>query len=154
MAETNDIRSKFLDEGKNITTIARETGCDRKTVRKYVQREDWNVESTDDLRPSKLDPFKPLIDQWLENDKYQRRKQRHTARRVFKRLQDEIDGFDASYRTVCTYVGEAKRRIYQERRGFLPLEHIPGEAQVDFGEADFIENGRRVQGSYLTLSLP
>ena len=82
MAETNDIRSKFFDEGKNITTIARETGCDRKTVRKYVQREDWNVESTDDLRPSKLDPFKPLIDQWLENDKYQRRKQRHTARRV------------------------------------------------------------------------
>jgi len=154
MAETNDIRSKFFDEGKNITTIARETGYDRKTIRKYIHREDWNEEVVDDSRPSKLDPFKPLIDQWLENDKYQRRKQRHTARRIFKRLQDEADGFDASYRTVCTYVTEAKRRIYQERRGFLPLEHIPGEAQVDFGEADFIENGHRVHGAYLVLSLP
>ena len=154
MAKTNDIRKRFFDEGKNITTIARETGHDRKTVRKYIHREDWNEENSDSARPSKLDPYKPLIDSWLENDKYQRRKQRHTARRVYKRLQDEADGFDASYRTVCTYVGEARRRLYQERRGFLPLQHIPGEAQVDFGEADFIENGHRVQGAYLTLSLP
>ncbi len=154
MAETNDIRCKFFDEGKNVTTIARETGYDRKTVRKYIHRDDWNEALVDDSRPSKLDPYKPLIDRWLENDKHQRRKQRHTARRVFKRLQDEAEDFDSSYRTVCTYVGEARRRLYQERRGFLPLQHIPGEAQVDFGEADFIENGRRVQGSYLTLSLP
>lgn len=154
MAETNDIRIKFFDEGKNITTIARETGYDRKTIRKYILKEDWNQELADSSRPSKLDPHKPLIDQWLENDKSQRRKQRHTARRIFNRLRDEVEGFDCSYRTVCTYVGESKRRIYQERRGFLPLKHIPGEAQVDFGEADFIENGQRVHGSYLTLSLP
>ncbi len=154
MTEINDIRNRFFDKGKNITTIARETGYDRKTVRKYIFRDDWNKELADESRPSKLDPFKPLIDSWLENDKHQRRKQRHTARRVFNRLSDEVDGFDASYRTVSTYVGEARRRLYQERRGFLPLQHIPGEAQVDFGEADFIENGHRVQVSYLTLSLP
>ena len=90
----------------------------------------------------------------MENDKYQKRKQRHTARRVFTRLQVEADGFDSSYRTVCAYVGEAKRRIFQEERGFMPLQHIPGEAQVDFGEADFVENGRRVTGAFLVLSLP
>lgn len=154
MAETYDIRKKFYDEGKNVTCVARETGFDRKTVRKYIDKDNWNQETAVSDKPSKLDPFKPLIDQWLENDKQQRRKQRHTARRVFDRLQKETDGFDLSYRTVCIYVSQARRRLYQSRRGFLPLEHIPGEAQVDFGEADFIENGKRFSGAFLTLSLP
>lgn len=154
MANTNDIRSKFFDEGKNLSRIARETGHDRKTIRKYITKEDWNEKPKRDIRSSKLDEYKPLIEAWLEMDKHQRRKQRHTARRVYQRLRDEIEGFDCSYRTVCNYVGEVRRRIYQARRGFLPLQHIPGEAQVDFGEADFIENGRRVSGAYLTLSLP
>lgn len=38
--------------------------------------------------------------------------------------------------------------------GFLPLEHSPGEAQVDFGAADFYENGRRISGKYLEVSFP
>jgi hypothetical protein len=28
--------------------------------------------------------------------------------------------------------------------GFLPLEHRPDEVRVDFGTADFYENGRRL----------
>ena len=36
----------------------------------------------------------------------------------------------------------------------MPLVHIPGEAQVDFGEADFIEKGKRHNGHYLNLSFP
>ena len=154
MAETHDIRTKYYDEGKNITLVARETGFDRKTVRKYINRKDWNQKAPVSDKPSILDPFKPLIDQWLENDKQQRRKQRHTARRIYQRLLTEQDDFDVSYRTLCIYVAEARKRLYQKRRGFLPLQHIPGEAQVDFGEADFIENGHRFEGAYLTLSLP
>ena len=79
MTETHDIRTKYYDEGKNITLVARETGFDRKTVRKYINRKDWNQKAPVSDKPSILDPFKPLIDQWLENDKQQRRKQRHTA---------------------------------------------------------------------------
>jgi len=37
---------------------------------------------------------------------------------------------------------------------FLPLEHVPGEAQVDFGDADFYENGKLYNGKYLNLSFP
>lgn len=37
--------------------------------------------------------------------------------------------------------------------GYLPLIHYPGEAQVDFGTADFYENGRHYQeAKYLVLS--
>jgi len=154
MTETHAIRKKYFDEGKTITHVALETGFDRKTVRKYVAKENWNEDAPTTDRPSILDPYKPLIDQWLEKDKYQRRKQRHTARRVFQRLTKETDAFEASYRTVSNYVKKARHRIYQSSRGYLPLQHIPGEAQVDFGEADFIENGRRFSGAYLVLSLP
>lgn len=37
-------------------------------------------------RGSKLDKYKPDIDSWLEADKLERNKQRHTALRVFNRL--------------------------------------------------------------------
>lgn len=46
----------------------------------------------------KLDAYKPLIDQWLLDDRKAPRKQRHTAKRVFKRLLAESEGFDCSYR--------------------------------------------------------
>lgn len=36
----------------------------------------------------------------------------------------------------------------------MPLEHIPGEAQVDFGEADFYEGNQLCNGYYLNLSFP
>ena len=38
--------------------------------------------------------------------------------------------------------------------GFLPLEHKPGEAQVDFGTAEFYENGKKRTGKYLEVSFP
>jgi hypothetical protein len=34
----------------------------------------------------------------------------------------------------------------------LPLEHIPGEARVDFGKADFYKNGNPYSGAYINLS--
>ena len=34
------------------------------------------------------------------------------------------------------------------------MEHIPGEAQVDFGDADFYENGKLHSGKYINLSFP
>lgn len=46
---------------------------------------------------------------WLLADKLAPRKQRHTAKRVFKCLKDEADGFDCSYRLVALYVKQKKR---------------------------------------------
>ena len=58
----------------------------------------------------KLDAYKPLIDQWLLDDRKAPRKQRHTAKRVFKRLLAESEGFDCSYRLVAQYVATENRR--------------------------------------------
>ena len=157
MADIDSIRERYYKEGKSISQIAVESGRDRKTVRKYIAHDNWNERVKESLkRSSKLDSFKGTIDQWLDEDRKMRRKQRHTARRVYDRLVEMYghEGFDCSYRTVATYVAEAKQRLYGESRCYLPLEHHPGEAQVDFGKAEFIERGKRYYGSYVNLSFP
>jgi hypothetical protein len=64
------------------------------------------------------------------------------------------DDFDSSYRTVVGYVAIKKREVFAEEKGFLPLEHILGEAQADFGDADFYENSKLYSGKQLTLTFP
>jgi transposase len=91
----------------------------------------------------------------MEADKQERKKQRHTAKRIFDRLAKEHPGFDCSYRLVADYVSRKKKEIYGEQEGFyMPLIHIPGEAQVDFGEADFFDRNVRCTGHYLNVSFP
>jgi len=158
MTEIHDIRELYFEDGHNITQIARQTGRDRKTIRMCLKKEDWNKNEVPALTESdfpKLEPFKAVIDGWLNEDKKARRKQRHTAQRVYDRLNKEYpERFNCSYRTVAGYVARRKKEIYGPRPGYLPLEHQPGEAQGDFGEAEFYENGRLYQGHYLNLSFP
>ena len=82
MTEVHDVRKLYYDEGKSITEISKETGRDRKTVRLYLEKEDWNdihASSTAEVEFPKLDAFKVDIDAWLTEDKKAKRKQRHTA---------------------------------------------------------------------------
>jgi len=147
MTNANNIRNMFFYEGNNITGIAKDSGYDRKTIRKYINRDNWNEKNGEPLlKPSILDPYKPEIDQWIYDDKDMRIKQRHTAWRVYTRLKEECNEFDVSYRTVAYYVKEVKKRVFGDQEGFLPLQHKAGEGQVDFGHADFIENGTRKSG--------
>jgi len=158
MTQIHDIRKLYFEGGKSITQISRETGHDRKTIRMYIGKEDWNETKTTTLSKAefpKLDPFKPDIDEWLTEDKKAKRKQRHTARRVYDRLVEKYgEDFECSYRTVAGYVSKSKKEIFGKKTGYLPLEHIPGEAQADFGDAEYYENGRLYSGKYLNLSFP
>lgn len=91
-------------------------------------------------RASKLDPFKPAIDEMLKSDLDAPRKQRHTVTRIRNRLMDEHGMTDVSYPVVRSYVAERKPQIRADAgRGpsevFLRQSHRPGdEAEVDFGE--------------------
>ena len=159
MDQIHRIRDLYYGQDKSLTEIARMEKLDWRTVRKYVDMEDFSEtppRPNEGDHSSKLDPFKPLIDKWLTDDKKAPRKQRHTARRVYKRLMDEADGCDCSYRLVATYVAEKKEELrLGQKEGFLPLNHLPGEAQADFGVADFYENGKlHHEAKYLVLSFP
>jgi transposase len=160
MDQINDIRNRYYAKGENITQISGAMKLDRKTVRKYVEKEDWNRpaprQASEKQICPKLDGFKPVIDQWLEDDKKAKRKQRHTAQRVYDRLSEEFpDTFRCSYRTVATYYKRCRAEVFSGlQESFIPLLHSPGEAQVDFGDAQFVENGKLCDGKYLVVSFP
>lgn len=159
MDTVRDVRFRFYVKGENISQIACALNLDWKTVQKYVDKTDFNEPAPKPASERcfcpKLDPYKPTIDQWLVEDKQAPRKQRHTAKKVFRRLKKDVPGFNCSYRTVASYYAVKHKELFNSaKKGFLPLVHRPGEAQVDFGTADFYENGTRVTGKYLGMSFP
>ena len=158
MEQIRQVRERYYEGGESLSQIAREMNLAWRTVQKYVDKEDFNEQAAPiEKKPvaSKLDPHKPLIDQWLMDDKKVNRKQRHSAMRVFNRLKAEVQGFDCSYRLVAEYVSERKEELNLRRdKQYLPLEHYPGEAQGDFGAAEFVEDGIPRSGKYFVLSFP
>lgn len=105
-------------------------------------------------RGSKLDVFKPLIEEMLVADLDAPRKQRHTATRIFDRLVDEHEMRDVAYDTVRVYVAKRRPEVRVEHgRGapevFIPQTHLPGrEAEVDFGDIAV-----RLRGELVTCHL-
>ena len=75
-------------EGCSIREIMRRTGYHYQTIRKYLNKDNFNKPiQVPAKRASLLDPLKPIIDEWLKEDRKVPRKQRHTAKRVYERLQ-------------------------------------------------------------------
>jgi transposase len=110
-------------------------------------------------RPSKLDEFKPFIDEVLRADLDAPRKQRHTITRLFNRLLSEQSMSNVSYPTVREYVAERRPQIRAEAgRGepdvFIAQNHLPGmEAEVDFGEVVVCLRGEMVKCNLFSLRL-
>ena len=113
-------------DGMSKSAAARLFGINRKTVSKMLEHSvpPGYRRNGPPVRP-KLDPFIPIIDRILEEDKSLLKKQRHTAKRIFERLRDEY-GFTGGITIVTDYVREKKRRT---REVFVPLAHAPGHAQ-------------------------
>ncbi len=145
-------------EGCSIREIMQRSGYHYETVKKYLDMKDFNdPPQPPKERPSLLDPFKPIIDEWLESDLKAPRKQRHTAKRIYERLQEEYpDQLEVKLRTVQYYVSKKKKELYAKKsKGYLPLEHPAGEAQVDFCQFFYYDNSNTLQeGRKLTVSFP
>lgn len=142
----NYIRAANRVYGKTIKQIARETGHSRNTIKKILRGE-YNGYKTRENQPYPvLGPHIEVIEQWLADDKGQPKKQRHTAVRVFHRLQQEYD-FTGSETTVRKYVREAKLRLgLSGQQAFIVSDPLVGaEAEVDWGNCHAIIDGTAVQ---------
>lgn len=154
VAEIDYIRFLANTKGLSYAEIARQLGVDPRTVKKYVEKEDWNSEGYVQQRKARvMDPVKPIIDQWLMEDLRKNKKYRRTAKRIYDILHSEHN-FQGSYRSVRAYVSKKKKELLEDKNGYLPLEAKPGTAQVDFGETPFKYKGQEVKLSYLVLSFP
>lgn len=78
MDQVHDIRERYYEKGENISQIAATLKLDWRTVRKYIDKEDFNEPapkpSSDRCFCPKLDPYKEAIDEWLIADKSAPRK--------------------------------------------------------------------------------
>ena len=85
----------------------------------------------------KLGVVAEFIDKVLEADRLAPRKQRHTARRLYRRILTEFPDATVAESTVRNYVRERKRQLGLIRREtFVPQSYgWAQEAQVDWYEA-------------------
>jgi transposase len=131
------IRRDRAREGLSLRALAERHGVHRRTVRSALESPLPAVKRTPVGRPApKLGPFRAVIDGWLEADREAPRKQRHTAKRIWRRLVDEL-GADVAQSTVRDYVRQRKREMgWAVGEVFVPQVHAPGrEAEVDWGQA-------------------
>ncbi|WP_407370658.1 IS21 family transposase [Carnobacterium sp.] len=150
---------KFLydEKGYSLRKIAEETGHDFKTVQKYVNQQDFNEKFEKCATVSKkIDVYKHEVMEWLLADLEMPRKQRHTGKRVYVRLKEKYgEELAISLRSVQSFVSDVKKDLQMKKeQAYIPLSHAPGQAQADFGEAIFEENGERFTGFYFNLSFP
>ena len=125
-----------------LTQIARKLALHPRTVRLWLDEPAYRPRRTPP-RPSKLDPYKPLIRQWLEHHPY-------SATQIFQRLRDS--GFTGGISIVREYVRKVRP---QKAPAFLTLHFEPGEcAQVDWGHYGSVNVGNtRRQLSFFVLVL-
>ena len=109
-----EIRELYYKKGMNLAQIASQLNCDWRTVRKYVDMEDFSPKSPVPRRPSpsKLDPYKARINEILREEMlFTHNKRQNSVKKLYERLQEEFPAFDCSYRLVALYVRETKARI-------------------------------------------
>ena len=104
MSQINDIKD-LGKKGYRISEICRKTGRDPKTVRKYLEMEDFSPKppAENPSRVSIVAPFHDKILGYFKEDEGTWAKQHHTAIKIFERLRDE-EGFTGSYDSVQKYV--------------------------------------------------
>lgn len=145
------VRHAYFRDGMSKRAIARHFGISRDSVDKMIV---FSVppgyRRTAPIQHPKLDGFTGIIDQWLLEDRERPRKQRHTAKRIFERLRDE-HGFSGGYTIIKDHVRGHERR---SREMFVPLQHPPGHAQADCGEATVVIGGVEQKAHFFALDLP
>lgn len=129
-----------------IKGVARKFGVHRRMVREALADAVPKERQSPERARPKLQPAIPFIDAVLENDVQAPRKQRHTARRIYARLQREKPEVRVAEATVRAYVREQKLKIgLIHRETFVAQSYAWGrEGQVDWYEM-FAELGGEQQ---------
>jgi transposase len=145
-----EIRRRVLTQEISKRAACREYGIQWRTLQRILEHEEpAGYQMKQPRRKRKLEKFLPIIHEILEQDQQAPKKQRHTAKRIFERLRDEHE-----YEGGQTIVKDAVRAWKQRQaEAFVPLAHRPGDAQVDFGEAQVILRGEPVKVAMFVMTL-
>ena len=134
-------------DGLSIRALAAKHGVHRRGVRQALESAVPPTKRRPAVRPApKLGVYRELIDEWLIADLVAPRKQRHTAKRIWKRLVDE-HGVEVAETTVRDHVRKRRRELgLTVGEVFVPQVHAPARtAEVDWGEAEVELAGSRTR---------
>lgn len=128
-----------------VQGVARKFGVHRRLVREAIRGAIPQESAAAPRARPRLGPVTAFIDAILEADQRAPRKQRHTAHRIWQRLQQEQPAYPVAASTVREYVREWKvARGLTGRQTYVPQQHAWGdEGQVDWYEADVDLGGER-----------
>ncbi len=120
-----------------ISGVAAKFGVHRRMVRQAIAGALPPAHRYPTRIKPKLDGVAAFIDQVLDEDLRAPRKQRHTARRIYRRILTEFPDAGLAESTVRNHVRARKRAIgLVQRETFVPQSYVRGhEAQVDWYEA-------------------
>ena len=104
------VRRAVQVDGMSMRQAAREFGLSRQTIRKMLAYSlPPGCQRKKPVLWPMLGPWLGIIDQILDDDQSQPRKQRHTVKRIWERLKAE-HGFRGGYTVVKDYVRQAHLR--------------------------------------------
>lgn len=149
LQDYDNVRRMKVHEGLSIRAIHRQTGFHRQTIRKMLEHSSPPGYRLKKIRKSILDKFKPVIDQILMDDKQRRKKERHTAKRIYDRLCEEY-GYSGKYTIVKDYVRAQRKRM---KEVYFLLQQKPGTSQTDFGEALVRIGGKVLKAHFFVMAL-
>lgn len=146
------IRTAHRVYDTSISEMARITCHSRNTIKKAIRGEPWGYKERSHQPFPVLEPYIPIIDQWLMGDKDSPKKQRHTARRIYNRLVEE-HGYKGSEPTVRRYVRFAKLTLgIATPCAYIPCDPEAGyEAEVDWGTATVLLGGEAVRVDFFCM---
>ena len=104
--QINDLHRLYWSEHWPIRKIERQLNMGWKTIQKYLVAQAQSAAQRD--RPSKLDPFKDIITEWLEKDP------RVTAAVVEQKLRSL--GYQGGHSIVREYVRHTRPKVAPSRR--------------------------------------
>lgn len=163
--------------GKSQWGIHRETGIDRKTIRKYIreyeEKRSQLLEGEGDklilteeiIEPPKYDSSNRTrvklteeviakIDFYLEENEEKRRTGKSKQQKKKIDIHESLveDGYDISYSTVCNYI---KNKLDEKKEAYIRQEYELGEvAEFDWGHVKLEINGesKNIQMAVMTTA--